>query len=333
MRFELSDEQRGFSASLAGLLAGDDVPAVARAWAAGDQAPGLTLWKRLADQGVCALAVPEDAGGLGATPTDLVVAFEQLGRYAVPGPWVESAAYLPTLLATARPDVAASLAEGAIGTVRVVEHSSCALDADVADHVYVVSTGSTTGGGSTTTGASVGAPRRSVDPARRLFEVTGGEPVDVTAVDAERAFDLAVLACSAQLLGLGEHLLTTTVEFAKQRKQFGREIGSFQALKHQLADVRIALDFARPLVDGAAVTFGSLDRRRDVSAAKVSAADAAYLAARTALQLHGAIGYTEEYDLSLWLLKVRALVSAWGTSTFHRGRVLEALVGARAGTA
>ena len=63
-----------------------------------------------------------------------------------------------------------------------------------------------------------------------------------------------------------------------------------------------------------------------MSAAKVSAADSAYLAARTALQVHGAIGYTEEHDLSLWLLKVRALVSAWGTRSFHRSRVLEALV-------
>jgi alkylation response protein AidB-like acyl-CoA dehydrogenase len=117
------------------------------------------------------------------------------------------------------------------------------------------------------------------------------------------------------------------VEYVKQRKQFGREIGSYQALKHRLADVRIALDFVRPLVLGAALTFGTEAQARDVSAAKVAASDAAYLAARTALQLHGAIGYTEEYDLSLWILKVRALVSAWGTTSFHRDRVLQSLNG------
>ena len=90
-------------------------------------------------------------------------------------------------------------------------------------------------------------------------------------------------------------------------------IGSYQAFKHQAADVRIGLDFARPLVQGAALSFDTVDRARDVSAAKVAVSDAAYAAARTALQLHGAIGYTAEYDLSLWLLKVRALVAAWGT--------------------
>jgi len=95
----------------------------------------------------------------------------------------------------------------------------------------------------------------------------------------------------------------------KQRKQYGRTIGSFQAIKHQVADVRIALDFARPLVHGAALSM----EPRAVSGAKVSAGDAAYLASRVALQVHGAIGYTQEHDLSLWLTKTRALLTTWGT--------------------
>ncbi len=139
---------------------------------------------------------------------------------------------------------------------------------------------------------------------------------------------MAVLATAAQLLGAGERLLADAVAYVKQRRQFGREIGSYQAIKHQLADVRIALDFARPLVQGAAVaerdTFG-----RDVSAAKLAAADAAYLASRVGLQVHGAVGYTLELDLSLWLTKVRALVAAWGTTAHHRDRVLAALVADR----
>ena len=95
-----------------------------------------------------------------------------------------------------------------------------------------------------------------------------------------------MLATSAQLLGAGERVLADSVTYVKQRKQFGREIGSYQAIKHALADVRIALDFARPLVFGAAL--GEVP----ASAAKVAAADAAYLASRTGLQVHGAIGYT-----------------------------------------
>jgi alkylation response protein AidB-like acyl-CoA dehydrogenase len=324
MRFELSEEQRGFASSLADLLGATDVVATARGWAAGDTAGGLRLWTRLADQGVCALVVPEEAGGMGGTPADLVVAFEQLGRFAVPGPWVESAAYLPVLLGASAPEVVEALAEGAVGSVLVAEHAPCALDADAASHLYLV-------GADGVSRATVGDAHRSVDPARRLFDVTAGEAVDVAPVDVDRAFDLAALACSAQQLGLAEHLLATTVDYVKQRRQFGREIGSYQALKHRLADVRIALDFVRPLVLGAALTFDTDHRAQDVSAAKVAASDGGYLAARTALQLHGAIGYTEEHDLSLWLLKARALVTAWGTPAHHRARLLDALGAAEAG--
>ena len=101
MRFALTDEQRGFGIALGDLLASSDVVAAARAWAQDDTAPGLALWKRLADQGLSALVVPEEAGGLGGHPVDLAVAFEQLGRHAVPGPWVESAAYLPAQIGRA----------------------------------------------------------------------------------------------------------------------------------------------------------------------------------------------------------------------------------------
>jgi alkylation response protein AidB-like acyl-CoA dehydrogenase len=294
VRFVLDDDQRDFASSLDRLLAGAGTADVARAWADGDHEPALALWKRLAGQGVTSLATD-------ATPVEVCVAFEALGRHAVPGPWVESAAYLPALLGAE--------VEG-IGTVG----TPLALDADVADRVYVAEGGGPAG---TVRLGTVGERRESVDPTRRLFTVTAGEPVTG---DAAAAWDLAVLACSAQLLGLGEHLLETSVDYVKQRKQFGREIGSYQAIKHRLADVRIALDFARPLVFGAAL--GEVP----ASAAKVAAGDAAYTASRAALQVHGAIGYTRELDLSLWMLKVRALVTAWGTPAHHRAVLLEGLL-------
>jgi alkylation response protein AidB-like acyl-CoA dehydrogenase len=120
-------------------------------------------------------------------------------------------------------------------------------------------------------------------------------------------------------------MLTDSVTYVTQRSQFGRPIGSYQAIKHALADVRIALDFTRPLVYAAALhpLETTDERQRDVSAAKVAAGDAAHLAARTALQVHGAIGYTQEHDLSLWLLRVRGLMAAWGTPSWHRARVLK----------
>jgi alkylation response protein AidB-like acyl-CoA dehydrogenase len=309
VKFVLDADQRDFAASLDSLLSSSDTVAVARAWADGDSAPGLKLWSRLAEQGVLSLATD-------ATPVELCIAFEALGRYAVPGPWVESAAYLPVALGHE--------VEG-IATVALPPHVPYALDADVADEVYVSSTLTT----------EVGDLVVSVDRTRRLFRVGGFEmvPEEVAQQPSRRAgasapssttegeaFDLAVLATSAQLLGAGERVLADSVTYVKQRKQFGREIGSYQAIKHALADVRIALDFARPLVFGAAL--GEVP----ASAAKVAAADAAYLASRTGLQVHGAIGYTQEFDLSIWITKIRAMVGAWGTPAYHRARLLEALV-------
>lgn len=303
MRFALTDEQTGFARSLDDLLSKADTPAVNRAWAAGDHEPGLKLWSRLADLGVTVLATE-------ATPVEVCIAFEALGRHAVPGPWVESAAYLPVALHDEDFSERRS-------TVAVPPHVPYALDADVADKVYVVDEGLST--------TTVAEQVTSIDGTRRLWVVEPVEttPVETTSLDA--AFDLAALATSAQLLGLGERVLADTVAYAKQRKQFGREIGSYQAIKHQLADVRIALDFARPLVLGAAVD----PTTRAVSAAKIQCASAAHLASRVGLQVHGAIGYAEEYDLSRWLLRIQALQSAWGTSAYHRERLLADLLDAR----
>ncbi|MEQ0559807.1 acyl-CoA dehydrogenase [Amycolatopsis sp. NEAU-NG30] len=301
MRFQLSPEQRQFSASLHDFLAGADTASTARAWAAGEHDRGLKLWRALADLGVFALLVDEE---LGAGPVDLVVAFEALGYHAVPGPLAESAAVAPALLTGDR--LAALAAGDLVATVVAPPHVPLALDADVAGVVLDL------------TGADVAAgdPEvvRSIDPARRLFRVPAA-PAAETA-----AFDLGVLAVAAQLLGAGQWLLDAAVAYAKQRSQYGRPIGEYQAVKHLLADVATRLELARPLLYGAAVAGDTL--ARDVSAAKVMAADAAYLAARTALQVHGAIGYTAEHDLGLRLTKVRALAGAWGTGSFHRTRVL-----------
>ena len=128
------------------------------------------------------------------------------------------------------------------------------------------------------------------------------------------------LAVAAQALGVGLALLDRTVGYVKQRTQFGVPVGSFQAVKHRLADAKIALEFARPLVFGAALTM----EPADAAAAKAAACEAAYTTARTALQLHGAIGYTAEYGLSLWLAKARALRTAWGAPEECRALVVSA---------
>ena len=312
MDFRHTEEQLGFAKALTELLSRADTPAVARSWADGDKEPGLALWNRLAEQGVCALIVPEDDGGMGASATDLIVAFEVLGNHLAVGPWIESAAFLPKALAGS--DLG-DLAEGAIATVAVAPVTPLALDADAATAVYAVS-------GDAIIKAEAGAQHASVDITRHLFEVAGVDQSDAFT----DATNMAILACSAELLGAGERLLTDTVAYVSQRKQYGRIIGSYQALKHQLADVRIALDFARPLIQGASLTIDSATAARDVSAAKLAANEAAYLASRVGLQLHGAIGYTREFDLGLWINRVRALTAAWGDSNYHRARIATALL-------
>jgi alkylation response protein AidB-like acyl-CoA dehydrogenase len=141
---------------------------------------------------------------------------------------------------------------------------------------------------------------------------------------AAHAADVAALATAAQALGLGRTLLARTVEYVRQRTQFGVAIGSFQAVKHRLADTLLALEFAQPLVHSAALALASDQASaREIAAAKVTAGEAAYAASRTALQLHGALGYTDELDLSLWIRKARPLRDAWGTPAACRARFLQ----------
>ena len=317
MRFALDTEQHDFAASIDAAMSATDVPGAVRAWAAGDTTPGRKIWQRLAELGVTALAVPEEFDGLGAHPVDLVVACERLGRWCVPGPIAESIAVAPVLLAA--DERSAQIAAGdLIVTVAMPPAVPRAVDADFAGLVLLAADGGVSD-------ATIGEQSSSVDPSRRLYATSAAGPP--RAADVARAYEFGVLATAAQLIGAGQAMLVSSVEYAKQRTQFGRVIGGYQAIKHKLADVHIAVDLARPLLYGAALSLAedSVDTARDVSAAKAAASDAALLAARTALQTHGAIGYTVEHDLSQWLLRVQALRCAWGDPASHRRRVLENL--------
>jgi hypothetical protein len=273
MRFALTDEQRQFAATLHEALSRS------------------TKWP---DLGLTELLKS------GAGPVDLVVAFEELGHHAIPGPTIESIAVIPTL----------GVGEG-VATLSFPPHVPYALDADSADEVLTVI------GDAVWVAEPAGPALSSVDPSRRLFETNPVRKL-ASGVDVERAFNIGVLACAAELLGAGRAMLDLTVEYAKQRTQFGRPIGTFQAVKHQLADVLVGLELARPLLYGAALS-GSA---RDISAAKVAATLAADRSAKAALQVHGAIGYTQEYELARFLTRVRALRSSWGTLSVHRATVL-----------
>jgi alkylation response protein AidB-like acyl-CoA dehydrogenase len=317
VNFEIDDQQRDFAASIDAALAAADVPGAVRAWADGDTAPGRKVWARLTDLGVTALAVSEKFDGIDAHPVDLVVAAERLGRWCVPGPVAESIAVAPVLLAS--DDRSAALVAGElIATVAMPPQVPRAVDADAAGVILVAANGEVRDG-------TAGAEHESIDASRHLFDVTAAG--DARKADVARAYEFGALATAAQLVGAGQAMLDASVDYAKQRSQFGKVIGTYQAIKHKLADVHVALELARPLLYAAALSLAdnSPDTARDVSAAKVAAADAGLLAARSALQTHGAIGFTAEHDLSLWLLRVQALRSAWGDPALHRRRLLEEL--------
>jgi alkylation response protein AidB-like acyl-CoA dehydrogenase len=314
VEFALDEQQRDFAASIDAALGAADLPGAVRAWSAGDVAPGRKVWEQLANLGVTALAVPEKFDGLDADPVDLVVALERLGRWCVPGPVAESIAVAPVLLA--EDDRSAALAAGElIATAAMPPQVPRAVDADTAGLVLLAPLDGDKG----VTEATKGGRHESVDPSRHLYDVT--PTGDTWQADVQRAYEFGALATAAQLVGAAEALRDAAVDYAKQRTQFGRVIGSYQAIKHKLADVHVAIELARPLVYGAALSLEA----RDVSAAKAAASEAGLLAARSALQTHGAIGFTQEHDLSLLLLRVQALRSAWGTPEAHRRRVLEAV--------
>jgi alkylation response protein AidB-like acyl-CoA dehydrogenase len=332
MDFAVTPEHQQFAAALHEMLTAADGPPAARSWARGDRGPGLKIWRALADAGATALSVPAACGGLEAHPAALVIACEEIGHHAIPGPVAESLAVAPQLLAAAlEPDLRQCLSQLAAGdliaTVALPPAVPCAADVEVAGLVLLAS--------SEPPRVWVGAPgptRRTVDAARTVAEITAGRLIAdgaVAARAAARALDFGALATSAQLIGAGRALLEASARHARERVQFGQPVGSFQAVKHQLADVLIGLEFARPLLFAAAVALAadSPTASRDVSAAKVACADAAHLAARTGLQVHGAIGYTAEHDAGLWFTKIEALRLAWGSPAWHRARVLAALTG------
>lgn len=178
-------------------------------------------------------------------------------------------------------------------------------------------------------------PLTAVDPQARLVAVGEGTVewlAEVTDPDViALSWHRGVVAAAAELVGLARRMLDLTVAYVGQRHQFGVPVGSFQAVKHQLADVALAVEFAAPVVASAAAMLAGghgirAEVRVEVSAAKALASDAALLSARTAIQCHGAMGYTTEYPLHLFAKRAWALASAWGSPDDHRASVADLII-------
>ena len=319
MRFAFTSDQVAFRDAARDLLTRECPPAAVRSAWTSDTGRSVTAWPALAAMGVLGALAPETDGGLGLQLVDLVLVLEETGYVALPDPIVEHAAVAVPLL----PDPAPAAA-GDMTVTAALDGSGLVVWADTADAV-VLDAGDAL--------AVVGrdaltlTPHRSVDGARRVFGV-GSVPGAAPRVVDAAAFDRGALGTAAQLVGLGRRLLDLTVGYVQERRQFGVPVGSFQAVKHHLADARLALEFAAPLVYRAAwsVSTGDPDAPLHVSMAKAQAGAAAHRTGRAALQCHGAMGYSFEYDLHLFLKRVWALDAAWGDEAWHRARVGRAIL-------
>lgn len=357
MRFAFTEDQLAFRDAVRDLLAKECPPEVVRAaWPEGTDAHGARkgegaradadrvgrVWGALAEMGVLGIAVSEAGGGLGMAPVDWVLLAEETGYAAVPHPFVETACVVAPLLdAIGDPGgVLEDLVAGERTAGAVALGSTLVAWGDTVTYLVEIDNRPSVEGPWVARridrGLAVGDDgnhRRhladSIDAGRHLVQLGAwsAESVLGTSDDAAAAFDRGALGVAAQLVGLGRRLLDTTVDYVAERHQFGVPVGSQQAVKHQLADAAMQLRFAAPAVYAAAwaLSTGSPTASRDVSTAKALASDAARRAVRASLQCHGAIGYTVEYDLHLYLKRAEALARTWGDAAWHRRRVAVAL--------
>lgn len=319
MKFAFTEDQLAFRDAVVELFEQHSNAAQLRAAWSNDTGRTADAWKHLHDMGVLDAMRAEADGGLGLSEIDVVLIAEASGKFALAEPLIE------TMMVAAPLGLVASGESAAVAcheTPLAVWADSCATVIEL------------------TSNGVVSAPREaltlsahtSVDGARRLFHVGSivAAPGVATNPDMSAtalAFRRAALGTGAQLLGLADRMIDMTVEYAKERKQFGVPIGSFQAMKHHLANARVKLEFARPLVYRAAASLRDNDPEagRHVNMAKAAANDAAAIAGKVALQCHGAIGYTTEYDLHLYLKRSWALNATWGDAAWHRAQLRTAL--------
>lgn len=345
MRFAPTEQAADFRSAVKGLLADTcDVAALRSSWGGevgrhtevGDGNGRVpAAWSALAEMGVLGLLVPESAGGLGMTQDDLVGIVLECGYAGLPDPIVDTAALAPVVLAASGSDSAADLLAGiASGEISVAvgfgEHPNVP-SASTVDYFVLVGES----GAYLAKPDQVGVePLESVDGSRDLARLTwDARGIELLlGVDSEHVLNevenAAATFTAAQLVGLSRRMLDMTVEYTSERKQFGVAIGTFQAVKHTLANASLDVEFAEPLALAAAheLSVGA-DATVASAMAKSRASRAAQGASDACLQMHGAIGYTVEHDLHLFMKRAWALSRHHGSEDHHRAVVRRALLG------
>lgn len=339
MNFIFTDDQLAFREAISRFLMTEAAPEMLRDIWETDAGRSPDLRGKIAEQGLTALSVPEECGGLGMDDIAWALMTQELGYYAIPDSLADTAYVAAGLLAglpqSEQRD--AWLEQIAEGSIRVaVGHPVNPWIADAAladwlllahqDEVHLVPRDQVSVQGNT-----------SIDASRRLYTVTWtpGSATRVAEAQLGRALwaqslNRGALSVAGQLIGLAQRMLDLSVDYVAQRKQFGKPIGSFQAVKHQLADVATKVEFAKPVLYRAAHALAKDEADVDlhISHARLACCEASWLAARHGIQVHGAMGYTWEVDLQMFMKRAWALDNAWGDRALHKTRVEQHLLGA-----
>jgi alkylation response protein AidB-like acyl-CoA dehydrogenase len=328
MDFEPTDDQVALRTELRRFLAERVTPEARRAIMDRPGAVDRDLWRALGGMGTFALTLPEDAGGVGLGLADATLVFEELGRAAVPGPLIGT--FMAARLAADGVEVAGRAAAGEAvvgltpaGSPAFVEHL------DALDALLVVGDGGVTPIEPPTGGRPVARPLDPLTPVHVLDDLPVGRPLPGGAALAGQVRAEAGLLAAALQVGLADGAVALATSYAGQRTQFGRVIGSFQAVKHRLADAQVGVEVARAAVQAAGVEIddaAAVDdadaggdpaaahrARRAVDVARIVASRSADVATRACVQVHGGMGYTWELDAHLFLK--RALVLDVGPGT------------------
>ena len=311
MDFELSADQVALAEGVAKLCAGRVPPERLRQL---ETVGGVDrdLWRELADAGVFALRLDEDAGGVGLGMAEASVVFQELGRALMPGPlmWSHLAAGIHPEAAVGEEVVTGVIRPPGASTRVLVDHlgASDTLLIIGDDGVEVVATAD-----ALARGRAVEVPTDPLTPMWVLDDLPAGERVGDGDDAARLALEGSAL-CAAMQAGIARAATDLAVAYAKEREQFNRPIGSFQAVKHILADMLVRAEVARAAADAAAVTLDQPevgDARVAVASAKVVAGEAAVRNGEACIQVHGGMGFTWEAVPHLFLKRAWVLDAAF----------------------
>ncbi len=329
MDFTLTEEQRMFAETARSVLADTCSAEHLRRLMTSGEARDGARWRAIVATGLPLILLPEEAGGMGLGETDFALIAEACGYFALPEPLVESAGVSSPMLAAIATE-AEPLADASASIAIQHPINPFVADADTAGALLLHHAGRT----HLVDPATVAMVRQpSIDPFRRLFRIDWSPSAATEIADAPRLWDDALdhgaLFAAAQGLGLAQRAVDLATAYARERTQFGKPIGSYQAIKHHLATAQVKIEFARPVVQAAAAECAAHDAfsKARISHAKITALEAADLACRTAVQVHGAMGYSWEVDIHVFLKRALALTYAWGDPGFHRARVAERVFG------